>query len=72
VDLGEGSALVDVLGVKFGGLLGALVWRGVYLYELDHNLNRVQVLFDWTRISSSGPTPPRSSRTETIAREGDL
>jgi NADH dehydrogenase len=48
VDLGEGSALVDILGVKFGGLLGALVWRGVYLYELGHNLNRVQVLFDWT------------------------
>lgn len=48
VDLGEGSALVDILGVKLSGLLGALVWRGVYLYELGHNLNRVQVLFDWT------------------------
>src|SRR5215217_4358327 len=47
VDLGESSALVDILGVKFGGLLGALVWRGVYLYELGHNLNRVQVLFGW-------------------------
>src|SRR5919112_4329403 len=47
VDLGEGSALVDILGVRFGGLLGALVWRGVYLCELGHNLNRVQVLFDW-------------------------
>jgi NADH:ubiquinone reductase (H+-translocating) len=47
VDLGESSALVDILGVKFSGLLGALVWRGVYLYELGHNLNRVQVLFDW-------------------------
>lgn len=48
VDLGDGSALVDILGVKFGGLVGALVWRGVYFYELGHNLNRVQVLFDWT------------------------
>jgi NADH dehydrogenase len=47
VDLGEGGALTDILGVKFGGLLGALVWRGVYLYELGHNLNRAQVLFDW-------------------------
>jgi NADH dehydrogenase len=47
VDLGEGNALVDILGVKFSGLLGTLVWRGVYLYELGHNLNRVQVLFDW-------------------------
>jgi NADH dehydrogenase len=47
VDLGEDSALTDILGVKVGGLLGALVWRGVYLYELGHNLNRAQVLFDW-------------------------
>jgi NADH dehydrogenase len=47
VDLGESSALVDILGVKFSGLLGALVWRGVYLYELGHNLNRLQVLLDW-------------------------
>ena len=47
VDLGESSAVTDILGVKFSGLLGALIWRGVYLYELGYNLNRVQVLFDW-------------------------
>jgi NADH:quinone reductase (non-electrogenic) len=47
VDLGSGGALVDVLGVKFGGILGALVWKGVYLYELGNNLNRARVLFDW-------------------------
>ena len=44
---GEGSALTNILGVKFSGLLGALVWRGVYLYELGYDLNRLQVLFDW-------------------------
>ena len=48
VDLGSESALVDILGVKFAGLLGAAVWKAVYLYELGHNLNRAQVLFDWT------------------------
>jgi len=48
VDLGSEGALVDILGVKFGGLLGTLVWKGVYLYELGYNLNRAQVLFDWT------------------------
>ncbi|WP_273846657.1 NAD(P)/FAD-dependent oxidoreductase [Rubrobacter calidifluminis] len=48
VDLGESSALTDILGVRVSGLLGALIWKGVYLYELGYNLNRAQVLFDWT------------------------
>jgi NADH dehydrogenase len=47
VDLGSEGALVDVLGVKVGGFLGALVWKGVYFYELGYNLNRARVLFDW-------------------------
>ena len=48
VDLGSEGALVDIMGVSFSGFLGALVWKGVYLYELGYNLNRAQVLFDWT------------------------
>jgi NADH:quinone reductase (non-electrogenic) len=48
VDLGEGSALVDILGAKVSGLVGTLIWKGVYLYELGYNLNRVEVLADWT------------------------
>jgi NADH dehydrogenase len=48
VDLGSESALVDILGVRFVGLLGTAVWKAVYLYELGHNLNRARVLFDWT------------------------
>src|SRR5918997_1443652 len=48
VDLGEGSALVDILGVKLSGLLGAFIWKGVYLYELGYDLNRAHVIADWT------------------------
>jgi NADH dehydrogenase len=48
VDLGEGSALVDILGARASGRVGALIWKGIYLYELGHNLNRAQVLADWT------------------------
>ena len=48
VDLGTTSALSDILGVRFSGLLGALVWKGVYFYELGYNLNRSRVLVDWT------------------------
>ena len=47
LDLGTTSALGDILGVRFSGLLGALVWKGVYLYELGYNLNRARVLADW-------------------------
>jgi NADH dehydrogenase len=48
VDLGSEGALVDIMGMRFSGFLGALVWKGVYLYELGYNLNRARVLFDWT------------------------
>jgi NADH dehydrogenase len=47
VDLGEGSALVDILGAKASGRVGALIWKGIYLYELGYDLNRAQVLADW-------------------------
>jgi NADH dehydrogenase len=47
VDLGEGSALVDILGAKASGRVGAVIWKGIYLYELGYNLNRAQVLADW-------------------------
>ena len=47
VDLGTESALTDIMGVRFTGRLGALIWRAVYLYELGHNLNRARVLVDW-------------------------
>jgi NADH dehydrogenase len=48
VDLGEGNALVDILGVDLSGLLGAYIWKVVYLYELGYDLNRAHVLADWT------------------------
>jgi NADH dehydrogenase len=47
VDLGAESALMDIMGVRISGRLGALIWRMVYFYELGHNLNRARVLVDW-------------------------
>jgi NADH dehydrogenase len=47
VDLGEGSALVDILGAKVSGRVGALIWKVTCLYELGYDLNRAQVLADW-------------------------
>jgi NADH dehydrogenase len=59
VDLGEASAMVDILGVKFGGRVGALVWKGIYLYELGYDLNRVHVLADWTIDLFARPDPSK-------------
>jgi NADH:ubiquinone reductase (H+-translocating) len=71
VDLGEDSAVVNILGVKFSGLLGALVWRAVYLYELGRNLNRVQVLFDWiTDLFFRPNTSKLFEGSETVTRKG--
>jgi NADH:ubiquinone reductase (H+-translocating) len=47
VDLGTSSAVSDVLGVRFSGLLGAIVWRVIHLYQLGYNQNRFRVLADW-------------------------
>jgi NADH dehydrogenase len=59
VDLGEGSAMVDILGVKLGGVLGAIIWKGVYLYELGYDLNRAHVLTDWTIDLFARPDPSK-------------
>ena len=57
--MGSEGALVDILGVRFSGFLGALVWKGVYFYELGYNLNRARVLFDWTIDLFSRPDTSR-------------
>ena len=59
VDLGEGSAVIDILGVKLGGRVGALIWKGVYLFELGYDLNRAHVLADWTIDLFARPDPSK-------------
>src|SRR5215203_1460631 len=59
VDLGEGSSLVDILGVDLSGRIGAFIWKGVYLYELGYDLNRAHVLADWTIDLFTRPDPSK-------------
>jgi len=59
VDLGSTSALTDILGVKFSGIVGEAVWRLVYLKELGYNLNRAQVLADWAVDRLTRPSPSK-------------
>ncbi len=68
IDLGYGGALVDIFGAKFAGVIGAVVWKGVYLYELGHNINRARVLADWVLDLVSRPD---TSKMFSVARTND-
>ncbi|CAA9455903.1 MAG: NADH dehydrogenase [uncultured Rubrobacteraceae bacterium] len=48
VELGSEFAVNEVLGVKFSGLLAALVWRATYLYKLESPRGKAAVAADWT------------------------
>ncbi len=47
VELGSEFAVNEVLGVRFSGLLAALVWRATYLYKLESPRGKAQVATDW-------------------------
>ena len=47
VELGSEFAVNEVFGVKFSGLLAALVWRATYLYKLESPRGKVEVAADW-------------------------
>jgi NADH dehydrogenase len=47
VELGSQFAVNEVMGVKFSGLLGALVWRAAYLVRLESPQSKARVAADW-------------------------
>lgn len=47
VELGSEFAVNEVLGVRFSGLLAALVWRATYLYKLESPRGRAEIAADW-------------------------
>lgn len=48
VGLGHRTAVAEIRGRRFSGLLAWLLWRGVYLSKLPGLEKKVRVLFDWT------------------------
>lgn len=48
VALGHRTAVADIRGRQFSGLLAWLMWRGIYLGKLPGIDRRLRVLFDWT------------------------
>lgn len=48
VALGHRTAVAEIRGRQFSGLLAWLLWRGVYLSKLPGLEKKVRVLIDWT------------------------
>lgn len=48
VALGHRTAAAEVMGIKFSGLAGWLLWRSVYLSKLPSWERKIRVALDWT------------------------
>lgn len=48
VALGHRTAVAEIRGIRFSGLLAWMMWRGVYLSKLPGLEKKVRVLLDWT------------------------
>jgi len=65
VSLGEKSAVVEVMGIRFSGYLAWLFWNAVHLYKLVGFRKQLQVALDWglagwfPRDSAIMREPPR-------------
>jgi NADH dehydrogenase len=81
VALGHRTAVAEVRGWKFSGLLAWFMWRTVYLSKLPGLEKKVRVALDWTIelffprdiVLTSAPwTPVRSETSEQRPSEGAL
>lgn len=64
VILGRYAAVAQVRGIEFDGIAAWLLWRGVHLAWLTGLRNKLQVLVDWSLLTS---TPRQTSLLEPIA-----
>lgn len=48
VALGHRTAVAEIRGLRFSGLLAWMLWRGVYLSKLPGLEKKLRVLIDWT------------------------
>jgi NADH dehydrogenase len=46
--IGGKAAVVEIGGLRMGGLLGWLIWRGTYLMKHPAWSKRIRLAFDWT------------------------
>ncbi len=73
--VGHRSAVADIRGVCFSGVLAWLMWRGIYLSKLPGVERRLRVLLDWAvepffgrDIALTTPDPPPSLGRAAVRR----
>lgn len=72
VALGHRTAVAEIRGLRFSGLVAWLMWRGVYFWKLPGAERKARVMFDWaldlffprdTVVTGDGPAPIASRGT---------
>jgi NADH dehydrogenase len=73
VALGHRTAVAEIRGRRFSGLLAWMLWRGVYLSKLPGLEKKVRVLIDWTidllfprDIVLTAESPPAASAINAV------
>jgi NADH dehydrogenase len=80
--VGKRSAVAEVFGLRFSGLLAWAMWRAVYLYKMPGAGKRVRVVINWMLDRAFGaevvaelravrPAPPPSAASEAKPATGD-
>ncbi len=80
--VGKRSAVAEVVGLRFSGLLAWAMWRAVYLYKMPGAGKRVRVVVNWLLDTAFGPevaelravrpAPPNSAASEATPAPGDV
>lgn len=81
--VGKRSAVAEVFGLRFSGLLAWAMWRAVYLYKMPGAGKRVRVVINWMLDRAFGaevvaelravrPLPPPSAASDAKPPPGDL
>ena len=80
--VGKRSAVAEVFGLRFSGLLAWAMWRAVYLYKMPGAGKRVRVVINWMLDRAFGaevvaelravrPAPPPSAASDAKPATGD-
>ena len=80
--VGKRSAVAEVFGLRFSGILAWAMWRAVYLYKMPGAGKRVRVVVNWLLDTAFGaeiaelravrPAPPPSGATEATPAPEDV
>ncbi len=81
--VGKRSAVAEVFGLRFSGLLAWAMWRAVYLYKMPGAGKRVRVVINWMLDTAFGaevvaelravrPAPPTSAVSDATPAPEDV